>query len=247
MTQRARAGVVELAKVWMRLLQAGSLKGAGLPARIERSADLGRINRLASEMAETLRKDPFSAAKYSDYRFWIPFNATRVAALRLQDAPPKRMLDIGCGPGYFLAACRACGHDVYGIDAPDNILTAIERRSYSELLGALALQDRVAPLLIQRYTPMQLRQTDYDLITAFWICFNCHRQPDEWGVEEWKFFVDDALQHLRPNGVLHLELNANPERYGELEFYDTATRDFFRSVGSVHRGLVRIRKDKQTS
>jgi SAM-dependent methyltransferase len=247
MTQKARAGVGEIAKMWARLLQQGSLRLAGVPGRVESSADLRRINQLAVEMAGTLQRDPTSAAKYADYRLWVPFNACRVGALGLQNSSPQRLLDIGCGPGYFLAACRACGHDVYGIDAPENILTPTERRVYSELLGALALQDCVAPLLIERYIPMALRQTGYDLITAFWICFNRHRQPDEWSAEEWKFFVNDALQHLRPQGVLHLELNANPERYGAAEFYDAATLEYFRSVGTVERGLVRIRKDTQAA
>ena len=101
----------------------------------------------------------------------------------------------------------------------------------------------VAPLLIERYTPMALRQSDYDLITAFWICFNRHRQPDEWGVDEWKFFVDDGLRYLRKGGVLHLEINANPERYGPLEFYDPEMLKYFQSIGTVNRGMVRIPKD----
>lgn len=244
MSSNGRSSVVEVGKVWARLLQYGSPKLAGVPSRVQRDADLERINRLATEMRGVLRTDPTSAAKYSDYRLWIPFNACRIGALALHTSPAKRILDIGCGPGYFLAAGRACGHDCYGIDAPANVLTDTERRSYSELLAALACGDKVAPLLIERYVPMALQQSDYDLITAFWICFNRHRQADEWGMEEWSFFLDDASRHLRPGGVLHLELNANPERYGKLEFYDERTLDFFRSKGTADRGLVRIQKQE---
>lgn len=242
MSSNGRSSIVERGKVWARLLQYGSPTLAGVPSRVERNADLKRIERLAAEMRETLRTDPTSAAKYSDYRLWIPFNACRIGALSLHKSSPKRILDIGCGPGFFLAAGGVCGHDCYGIDAPPNILTDIERRSYSELLASLGCDQRVAPLLIERYVPMTLQQTGYDLITAFWICFNRHRQADEWGVEEWKFFVDDACRHLRPDGILHLELNANQERYGALEFYDEKTLDFFRSKGTANRGVVRIRK-----
>ena len=110
------------------------------------------------------------------------------------------------------------------------------------MLGALAIEKRVSPLLIERYKPMAFPQKDLDLVTAYWICFNRHRQSDEWGATEWRFWVDDALTYLRPSGVLHLELNENPERYGSLMWYDKETLDYFRSAGTVQGGIVRITK-----
>ena len=82
------------------------------------------------------------------------------------------------------------------------------------------------------------------ILTAFWICFNRHDQPDEWGAAEWKFFVEDALSHLREGGILHLELNANLARYQSLQWYDQETLQFFRSVGTVERNVVRVTKGK---
>ena len=193
-------------------------------------------------MAAVVERDPTSAAKYTDYPSWLPFNVVRVGALALHRSRPLRLLDIGCGPGYFLAAAKACGHEVYGIDAPANILTEVEARVYSELLAALGCDRQVSPLLIERYVPMGLAQRDLDLMTAYWICFNRHRQLDEWGAAEWRFWVEDAKAHLRPGGVVHLELNVNPERYGALQWYDQETLEFFRSVGSVQGGVVRITK-----
>lgn len=111
-------------------------------------------------------------------------------------------------------------------------------------MGALRCSDVVSPLLIERYVPMTVPLRDLDLITAFWICFNRHRQPDGWGVSEWRFFVGDALSHLREGGLLHLELNEDPERYGRRQWYDQQTLDFFRSAGSVEGGVVRIPKYK---
>ena len=55
-------------------------------------------------MAPVVERDPTSAAKYADYDQWVPFNVARVGALGLHHSKPQRMLDIGCGPGYFLAA-----------------------------------------------------------------------------------------------------------------------------------------------
>jgi SAM-dependent methyltransferase len=232
----------QIARMWARIYQYRSATLGRLSSRIRQGADLSRIDNLAREMAPVLERDPTCAAKYTDYSFWIPFNVARIGKLSLHKSPPLRILDIGCGPGYFLAAARACGHDCHGVDAPPNILTDVERRVYAELLGALGCSALVSPLLIERYVPMTVAHLDLDLITAFWICFNRHHQPDEWRVSEWRFFVEDALSHLREGGLLHLELNANPERYGSQEWYDKEILDYFLSAGTVEGGVVRIRK-----
>ena len=241
---RSASRTLRIAKIWARIGQYGSVRLCRLPSRICENADLARVERLNHEMAPVLDRDPACAAKYADYGFWIPFNVARVGSLSLHSSPPLRILDIGCGPGYFLAAAQACGHQCYGIDAPVNILSEVENRVYSEMLAALACDRYVSPLLIERFVPMSLPYRDLDAITAFWICFNRHRQPDEWGVSEWRFFVDDAVSHLRMGGFLHLELNPHPERYRSLDWYDEEILDFFHSVGTVQRGVVRIVKRK---
>jgi hypothetical protein len=143
-----------------------------------------------------------------------------------------------------MAAALALGHECHGIDAPASVLTEVEARVYSELLAALSCSDRVRPVLIERFKPMPLAQHDLDLITAFWICFNRHQQPDEWGVAEWRFWVEDALSHVADGGAIHLELNSHRARYHEREWYDQETLDYFRSIGTVRRNTVRIVKGK---
>ena len=234
----------ELAKVFVRIYARPSLTLARLSSRVRASADLARIDNLRREVAPALAVEPTGAAKYANYRYWIPFNVARIGALALHKEPPLRILDIGCGPGYFLAAARACGHDCRGVDAPPGILTEVEQRVYAELVAALQCSAFVSPLLIERYVAMTIAPRNLDLITAFWVCFNRHRQADEWSVSEWQFFVEDALLHLREGGLLHLELNENPERYAALRWYDRATLDYFLSRGTVDHGVVRIRKVK---
>lgn len=209
-------------------------------ALFERTADTERIDALRRRMRSAYRADPTSAAKYADYRFWLLLNLDRAARLGLQASPELRILDLGCGPGYFMAAARALGHDCRGVDVPESCFTPVEREVYAELLGALKCGPQMSSLLIERFVPLPFEAAQFDLITAFWICFNRHRQPDEWGVNEWRFFVDDALLRLRQGGRLFLELNEHSERYGELRWYDAATRAYFRSVGAVDRNCVTI-------
>jgi SAM-dependent methyltransferase len=151
-----------------------------------------------------------------------------------------RILDLGCGPGYFMAVARALGHDCSGADVPEAYFTPAEREVYEELLTAMHCNSHRTSLLVERFVPLPMRNEEYDLITAFWICFNRHRQSDEWGCEEWRFFVEDALRCLRNNGRLYLELNEHDERYGDLRWYDAATLAYFRSVGTVESGRVII-------
>jgi SAM-dependent methyltransferase len=241
-SQKSSDRRLEIAKLWVQLGRHRSLALCRLPSRICESADLKQIEGLGRELAEVLERDPTCAAKYTDYNFWIPFNVARIGALSLHNSRPLRILDIGCGPGYFLAAAKACGHECYGIDAPADVMSDVEAQVYRKLLAALSCAQSVSPLRIERFVPMAPPLHDLDLITAFWICFNRHRQSDEWGPAEWRFFVDDAMSHLREGGVLHLELNSNPERYHSLVWYDAETLDFFRSTGTVRRGVIRLTK-----
>jgi len=210
-------------------------------SRIESSADTGRIERLRREMALAYRSDPVSAAKYADRRYWLLLNIDRAARLNLHSSAALSVLDIGCGPGFFLAVARAMGHECQGVDVPESHFTAVERRVYSELLEALDCRRYVSPLLIDRFVPLPFEPGQFDLITAFWICFNRHRQPDEWSTGEWRFFVADARRCLRPGGRLFLELNENRDRYGDLVCYDAGTLEFFRSVGTVDGSRITIR------
>ncbi len=231
---------LELYRMGGRLRPYGPSMVKDLLASVEESADIARIERLWTEMKPAFRKEPTSAAKYADRRYWLLLNAYRALKLGLQSGPKLRIMDLGCGPGYFLAVARTLGHEAYGVDAPVSFQTPVEKRVYSELLEALHCSRNVSPLLIEPFAKLPFGDERYDLITAFWICFNRHRQPDSWGVDEWRFFVQDAMGYLREGGRLLLDLNEDAERYGELGFYDPATLAYFRSVGAVDRGRVLI-------
>ncbi len=235
---------VSLGLMWARIYSRHSVSLAKLYSTVLQNADLGRIDRLRDEMKPLLDREPLGAAKYTDYGYWLPWNAVRVGALSLQKSRRLEILDIGCGPGYFIAAARACGHECYGVDAPFDAMSEVEKRVYGEITTALSCNTFISHLSIERFAPMSVPHRNLDVITAFAICFNRHRQEDEWGLPEWRFFVEDSMSHLGNGGLLHLELNANLERYHSLKFYDSETREFFDSVGTVRGGIVNIHNEK---
>jgi SAM-dependent methyltransferase len=232
-----------LYRLQVQIRRQGSRTLSDLPALIEKGMDPGKMRNLRHEVGDEYERDPASAAKYAIPRHWLLLNTLRAANLGLHNKTGLRILDIGCGPAYFLAVSRALGHQAEGVDAPDSHLRPVERQVYRGLIDVLQCGPYVRPLLIEPFVPLPDRELQYDLITAFWVCFNRHRQPDEWTVKEWQYFVDDAMGRLRSGGRLFLDLNENPERYGALRFYDEPTLRYFRSVGSVDRGQVLVTRE----
>jgi SAM-dependent methyltransferase len=222
----------------LRAYRSPKLNGAF--SAVERAVDIERIKRLRREVAPMYREQPFSAAKYADFPLWLLRNLHRAARLGLHQTSGLRILDIGAGPGYFIAAAQALGHDCSGIDVEDSCFTPLERRVYSELLESLNCRQRVAPVSIERFVPYPFRGESYDLITAFLTCFNRHAQSDVWGVPEWRFFVEDVLGGMRQGGRLFVGLNDDPKRFGSLKYYDAALLEYFQSVGTVKGANVMI-------
>jgi SAM-dependent methyltransferase len=204
------------------------------------SADAARIRRVRRQTRGAYREDPSGEAKYTRWRWWLLLNLQRAVNLQLHSGQALRIMDIGCGPGYFMAVARALGHECHSVDVPEEFLTPVGRTVYPEVLSSLHCTPYVSRLLIERFVPLPFERQQYDLITAFLICFNRHMEPDEWGSEEWRFFVEDACRCLRRGGRLFLELNENPGRYGELCFYDLPTLAYLRSVGTVDGKHVTI-------
>ena len=54
--------------------------------------------------------------KYLNLDRWIGVNIRRIRQLELDVARPKRILDLGCGAGYFLYIAQLLGHSGVGLD-----------------------------------------------------------------------------------------------------------------------------------
>jgi SAM-dependent methyltransferase len=157
--------------------------------------------------------------KYLDIARWMDINIRRVRELELDLSPPKRILDLGCGTGYFLYICKLLGHEILGLDLDEVPMFA----ELTNLLGVPRVIFRVQP-----FTPLPKFGKKFDLITSFLICFNNHKQPDLWSVPEWEFFLDDLATHLAPGGRVWLELN----REYDGTYYTSELGEFFERRGA---------------
>ena len=157
--------------------------------------------------------------KYLDLDRWIGVNKRRIRQLELDLARPKRILDLGCGAGYFLYIAQLLGHSGVGLDM-DRL------PMFREITRLLSVRRVVQQ--IHAFRPLQNFDQKFDVITAFMICFNNHKMPGLWGVPEWEFFLDDLAKHLTPRGRVWLELN---QEYDET-FYTAELKEFFEKRGA---------------
>lgn len=156
--------------------------------------------------------DPFPtkrAPKYLDLGFFMRDSATRCYTLGMfDDGLPKRVLDLGCGPGYFLSLCRELGHDVVGIDLDDEPL-------YNELIDFQGLSRVIHP--VTPASPLPPLDGRFDIVAAFGVTFNFASETDGglWSAGDWVRAIDGFLAVLSPGGKVVIHFNQEP-RTGRL-------------------------------
>src|SRR5256886_12615233 len=146
--------------------------------------------------------------RFEDVVYWIEINIERAQDLWLDRAPPMRILDLGCGAGYFLYICKFFGHNVLGFDTDTEPLF----RATTELLGVPRVIGR-----IERQTPLPDLGGRFDLVTAHRICFHRIgrvRDGVEWSPADWEFFINDIRTGLlNETGRLLIDFNQRPDGY----------------------------------
>ena len=70
----------------------------------------------AREIQQRYANSTAGYAKYADIEPWLRLNRERVQDLNLHRSEPKRVLDLGCGGGFFLFILRNLGHSGIGLD-----------------------------------------------------------------------------------------------------------------------------------
>jgi len=158
-------------------------------------------------------------AKYADVDRWLRVNRERVQDLKLhRSRQPMRVLDLGCGGGFFLFILKGLGWRVVGLDM-------IESPLLDDLLDLFGIP--LVAWTITAFQPLPKFGQKFDWITAFSIRFNLYRPSQQpWGLEEWDFFLRDLQQRLAPGGRIFFALN--PYDYDAPEL-----RDFFVNRGAT--------------
>ncbi len=165
------------------------------------------------------------SVKWVNSGYWIKTNVERAQDLELNRRPPSRILDLGCGAGYFLYVCQHLGHEGLGLDIDEDPLFG----ETTDLLGVRRVIGRIEPL-----EPVPGVDEPFDLITSHCVCFQkLEPAPDgsrrEWGVPEWRFFLADVRNRLlKPGGTLLLDFNPR----GGGVFYPADVGEFFRAEGA---------------
>jgi len=162
--------------------------------------------------------------RFEDVVYWIEVNIERAQDLWLDRASPMRIVDLGCGAGYFLYVCKYFGHDVLGFDTDNEALF----RATTALLDVARVVGR-----IERQTPLPDLGAKFDLVTAHRICFHRigHvRDGIEWSPADWEVFINDIrTRFLNENGRLVLDFNPRPDGSS---FFTPELREFFLSQGA---------------
>jgi SAM-dependent methyltransferase len=163
---------------------------------------------------------------YEDANYWVGVNVKRVQDLWLDRSPPLHILDLGCGPGYFLYLCRLFGHEGLGLDPDDEPFF----RGTTKFFGVSRIVGR-----IDARAPLPDLGKKFDLVTAHRVCFHRITRREngewlEWTEADWKFFINDIRTNfLNPDGRLLLEFN---RRADGSSFFTPELRAFFESQGA---------------
>lgn len=163
----------------------------------------------------------YAGEKYADVDHWLRVNRERVQDLKLHRVPPQRVLDLGCGGGFFLFILKRFNHSVLGLDIDESPL-------FRELINVFAVPRTI--LRIEPFQPLPKFEHPFDWITAFSIGFDRDRaRTSRWGSREWDFLLRDLQSRLAPGGKIYLTLNPLPD--GK-QYLTAELREFFLSRGA---------------
>src|SRR5216110_3283435 len=101
--------------------------------------------------------------RFGDTRFWIKRNVERAQDLSLDRPPRRHILDLGCGPGFFIYVAQKLGHTGIGLDVDEQPIF----REAIALTGVKRIVHRIHP-----YQPLPGPERKFDLITSYLTCFH---------------------------------------------------------------------------
>lgn len=140
-------------------------------------------------------------SKYLDARYWVRDALDRFHLYGLDKLPPgQRILDIGCGAGYFLVVARHLGHDVRGLDIADSEI-------FNDLISFFKIP-RVE-CGIHAGVPIPDFGQTFDVVTAFMTAFDNHPDGTPWDAAAWTGFLVDLRRQMVGGGLVIVKFNVN--------------------------------------
>ena len=189
-----------------------------------RDVDMAAFERIRARYSDAGERPDVFWTKYLDVNKWLALNIRYANEYGLIANPPRHVLDLGCGGGYFLMVCRQLGAKVVGMDLNKDLVL-------NEMIELFKLK-RVNWRIRAFVTLPKFRQK-FDLITAFMICFNFPPNRPAWGVAEWDFFLNDLTPRLTPRGRVILGLNRD---LVDGTLYDDTLKSYFERRGAAING-----------
>ena len=183
-------------------------------AAIMKTIDISLFHKIRKKHVKIAPRANYT--KYLSIGEYLPRNLKRAYRLGIHKSKPLNILDIGAGAGYFCFVCNYFGHNVMGMDVGKSLV-------FDELIQLLGINRKIGA--IEAFKKLPKFDTDFDLITAFYVPFNRASNPDEvWKVEEWKFLLEDLANNLlKKNGrILFFLHHENDGKY-----YDKILLQFF--------------------
>ena len=167
--------------------------------------------------------------KYHDnFEHSLIRNAQRVFAIGLHKSVGLKILDVGCGFGYFMYGAQQFGHHTIGLDQDDSYL--------NEVTNLLGLQKVLHTIVCYEPLPA-IPGGPFDLINAFATCFDFAGQEGQWGLKEWQFFLKDLTRYMAPDCLLHIKFNQyvgpSCRRGFNCQPVPSDLWDYFRSIGGM--------------
>jgi SAM-dependent methyltransferase len=191
--------------------------GGRAASRARQTAQRRRIDRITVSILASVDRDQFNrrfrenpalvelhghgSSKYIDLEHWMRENVSRYVRWALH-RPPGRVLDVGCGSGFFLVVCRHMGREALGVDMDFDPLYGEQTKFF----GVDRVLHRVTPG--DYLPPLDQR---FALVTAFMTGFNHDPVTQRtWGSDEWLGYFEAARAVLQPHGRIFVRFN----RYG---------------------------------
>jgi SAM-dependent methyltransferase len=191
---------------------------------ILKNVDRAELERIREKYSNVDGRPDVFWTKYLDYHKWLTLNIRYASELGLTVHPPRHVLDLGCGGGYFLTVCRHLGSTVVGVDLNNDLVL-------NEMIALFKL-NRIT-WRIRPFVKLPSFNHKFDLITAWMICFNFPPNRPVWTAAEWDFLLTDIAGRLKPRGKVILSLN---KQLDDGKLYDEKLGAFFESRGALIEG-----------